>query len=327
MPLAAQPEFGALVISLDFELHWGVRDWTPADGRYRDNLLGARTVIPRILDLFVEFEVAATWATVGFLFARSHEDLDAYRPAVVPRYANERLNPYDEPVGLDEQDDPLHYAPSLIERIHATPRQEIATHTYSHYYCLEPGQDQSAFREDLRSALRIARSYGIDISSIVFPRNQLNPNYADCLLEAGIRMYRGNPRTWGTTANQIAAPRARVERLADAHINIRGHHLSSWDSLAQEDGLVSVPASYFLMPCRPASRLFDQLRLGRINASIENAATQRRIIHIWWHPHNFGKHPDINLSFLRRILEKFAQCREASGMRSLPMRDTWALVQ
>ena len=67
------PGFGALVISLDFELHWGVRDKRPVDGPYRENLLGAREAIPRMLDLFEEFGVAATWATVGFLFAKNRD--------------------------------------------------------------------------------------------------------------------------------------------------------------------------------------------------------------------------------------------------------------
>ena len=48
---------GALVLSLDFELHWGVRDHQPAEGPYRANLLGARAVIPRLLDMFQEFEM------------------------------------------------------------------------------------------------------------------------------------------------------------------------------------------------------------------------------------------------------------------------------
>src|SRR5262245_13071649 len=66
-PSQNTPAFGALVISLDFELHWGVRDKRPVDGSYRENLLGAREAIPRMLDLFEEFGIAATWATVGFL--------------------------------------------------------------------------------------------------------------------------------------------------------------------------------------------------------------------------------------------------------------------
>src|SRR6266487_5798938 len=60
-------QYGALVISLDFELLWGVRDKrTIAD--YGANILGVRRVIPALLDLFAERNIACTWATVGLLF-------------------------------------------------------------------------------------------------------------------------------------------------------------------------------------------------------------------------------------------------------------------
>ena len=38
------------VISLDFELHWGVFD--AYGDKYNDNILGARQAIPEILELF-----------------------------------------------------------------------------------------------------------------------------------------------------------------------------------------------------------------------------------------------------------------------------------
>lgn len=131
---------GALVISLDFELHWGVRDHMKADGPYSRNLFGARSAVPRMLSLFREFDVAATWATVGFLFARNRDELMDFSPSERPRYHNVQLDPFHESIGRNEAEDPLHFAPSLLETIRATDRQEIASHTFSHYYCLEPGQ-------------------------------------------------------------------------------------------------------------------------------------------------------------------------------------------
>jgi hypothetical protein len=101
--LMTNPGFGALVISLDFELHWGVRDIYPAGGSYDRNLYGGRDAIPRILDLFEEFEIAATWATVGFLFASSREQLCRFAPSTRPRYENPLLFPYDEPIGSGEE--------------------------------------------------------------------------------------------------------------------------------------------------------------------------------------------------------------------------------
>src|SRR6476660_3556153 len=140
---------GDFVISLDFELHWGVRDKRPANGPYRRNLLGARTAVAGMLALFEEFGIRATWATVGFLFARSRKELHEYSPARRPEYRNPKLSAYEEPVGQDEAEDPLHFGGSLIDEIANCPGQEIASHTFSHYYCCEPGQDAEAFSADL----------------------------------------------------------------------------------------------------------------------------------------------------------------------------------
>ncbi len=80
--MAKKEKFGAFVISLDFEIHWGVRDYKPADGDYRQYLLGERQSVPAMLELFREFDVAATWATVGFLFANSKAELEKFKPEV-----------------------------------------------------------------------------------------------------------------------------------------------------------------------------------------------------------------------------------------------------
>ena len=73
---------GALVISLDFELHWGVRDSRTLDS-YRANLLGVRQAIPAMLELFAARGIHATWATVGILFCRNKKELEDTLPTVL----------------------------------------------------------------------------------------------------------------------------------------------------------------------------------------------------------------------------------------------------
>lgn len=319
--MSRDPGHGALVISLDFELHWGVRDHAAADGPYRRNLVGEWAAIPRMLRCFEEFEVAATWATVGFLFARSRRELESLIPAQRPQYADPRLSPYDEPLGESEADDPLHYAPSLIAAIRATPRQEIGTHTFSHYYCLEAGQDRETFRADLESAIRAAGLVGVELRSIVFPRNQHNPAYDDMLRGAGILSFRGNPRAWMYRGVSQAESRVamRAARMIDLYVPLAGSHLVRWSDVPRDDGLCNVPASFFLRPYSPRLRALDGVRVRRIARAIEAAARERRIVHLWWHPHNFGAHTDENMAVLRAVVEHFAMCRERYGMRSLTM--------
>lgn len=309
------PDTGALVVSLDFELHWGVRDHEPVDGPYRANLLGARTAIPRLLDLFEEYGVSATWAVVGFLFAGSRADLERHRPRVLPRYADRALDPYDEAVGEGEADDPLHYAPSLVAAIRERPGQEIGTHSYSHYYCAEPGQGREAFADDLRSAVAIAGRAGVELRSIVFPRNQVNPAYAGVLVDAGLHCYRGT----GPAALAGAGSGARGRRLLDAYLG-RDARAVPWESVRQPNGLHDVAASLFLRPWTPRWRRFDRLRRDRVVRGLREAASSGQIFHLWWHPHNFGAHPDQNLAFLREVLEAFAAYRDRGALRSLSMR-------
>lgn len=318
------PDFGALVISLDFELHWGVRDLEGTSGPYAANLLGEWEVVPRMLDTFREFEVAATWATVGLLFAGSRDEQEWHSPQLRPDYLDPALDAYEEGPGLSETDDPFHYAPSLIERIRHCPGQEIATHTFSHYYCLEPGQNRETFRADLSSAVAIAADKRFTLDSIVFPRNQCNPDYEDILSENGIRCYRGNQRAWmyesaSKTAN--TRPEKRLARLADTYLNLAGHHTTRWEEVEQSNGLCNVPASFYVRPYSPRFKALENLRLRRIERGMRYAAENGRILHLWWHPHDFGVNIDENIEFLRRILRRYRGLHDSHGMRSLSMSE------
>jgi peptidoglycan/xylan/chitin deacetylase (PgdA/CDA1 family) len=315
------PDYGALVISLDFEIHWGVRHNPDDAGTYRRRLLAERQAIPRLLDAFAEYGVAATWATVGFLFAASRRELEEFSPAVVPRYEDTRLFPYTENIGDGEGDDPLHYAPSLIRMIRERARQEIGTHTYSHYFCLERGQTRETFRADLRSAKAIAAKYGVSLRSIVFPRNQFNPDYNDILKEEGIVALRGSESAWmyKPEITRDDGRLKRVTRALDAYCNLSGANLVGWDRVRMPDGMCNIPSSRFLRHWRRGLRRFEPLRLARITAGIRRAAASRQIFHLWAHPHNFGADMDENFAFLRQVLEVFKECRDRQGLRSLSM--------
>ena len=310
---------GALVVSLDFELHWGVLE-RAADGPYRANLEGVPESVRGTLALFREFGIAATWATVGFLFARSRGERERFSPAVRPRYSVPLPDPYRVPTGEGEADDPLHYAPTLVAEIGATPGQELATHTFSHLYCLEPAENlREAFRHDLRAAQAIMReTAGVQARSIVFPRNQHNPAFDDLLAGEGITCFRGCTRAFGW------APRARAghtlamraARAVDAYAG--GAHSVRWSEVRQPSGLCNLPARLLL---RPGSA---GLKARRIVRALRHAARAGEILHLWWHPHNFGAHPARELATLRTLLESFARLREGEGMESLSMADVAA---
>jgi peptidoglycan/xylan/chitin deacetylase (PgdA/CDA1 family) len=320
------PGYGALVVSLDFELLWGVRDLYPGDGgAYRQHLLGARAAIPRLLDLFAEYEIAATWATVGFLFASTREELERYRPRTLPAYRDRQLDPYLDLPGAGETDDPLHYAASLVDLIAQTPRQEIGSHTFSHYYCLEPGHDPDSFRSDIESAVAIARSRGVALRSLVFPRNQFNPDYAGTLLDAGFTCCRTNAAGWiyrEGAGKRYRRVDARAGRLFDNYLDLSGDQVVSWHDIPFVGSLCCLPASHFLRSYTPRLHRLEPLRLRRVTAGVRKAATDHGVFHLWWHPHNAGLHTDEYLTFLRHVLDEYRRCRDRFGLRSLSMAET-----
>lgn len=309
---------GVLVVSLDFELHWGVRDrWSVAEHRAR--LLGAREAVPAMLELFEAFGIHATWAIVGFLFCDGKRELLDVLPARLPAYAEPALSPYAAlaAIGASERDDPFHFAPSLIARIAATPDQEIGTHTLSHYYCLEPGQAPADFRADVQAAMEVTRrKVGRAPQSIVFPRNQYSPPYLDVCGELGLVAYRGNPDAWAYRARGATEESQvrRAVRLADAYLPITGTSSHAQPSAAP--GPVNVPASRYLRPYAPALRHLEPLLLHRIEADLRTAARRGRLFHLWWHPRDFGLHMRENLAVLRHVLTTFARLRDTHGMQS-----------
>jgi peptidoglycan/xylan/chitin deacetylase (PgdA/CDA1 family) len=317
---------GCLVISLDFELYWGVRDRVSL-AQYGANILGVRQALPRILELFREFGVHATWATVGFLFFQRREELLAALPALRPDYANRRLCNYSHfaNVGPDESADPCHYGASLLAQIAACPGQEIASHTFSHYYCLEREQNGDCFRADLQAAVAAAQRLGVQLRSLVFPRNQVNPDYLPVCQDLGFIAYRGNLPVFvnRVSAEEGRTARQRAARLVDAYVNIAGEKAFGL-APARPGSMLNIPSSRFLRPYLPRLRWLEPLRLRRIQSEMTFAARSGRAYHLWWHPHNFGAQVAENVRFLRRLLMHFRRLQQQSGMRSLNMAEIGA---
>jgi peptidoglycan/xylan/chitin deacetylase (PgdA/CDA1 family) len=311
---------GTLVISLDFELHWGVRD-SRSLAAYEGNLMAERAAVPRLLALFSTYGIHATWATVGFLCFHTKDELLAALPAERPAYDDAALSPYQhlEAIGADELSDPFHYAPSLIEQIASADGQELATHTFSHYLCLEPGQHACAFEADLRAAVRAIEPYGGTPKSIVFPRNQVNAAYLPICRRLGIRAYRATERSRIYAPRPAAAERRRrrAMRLLDAYIPLS--HRAYPVELIRDGRPAPVPSSRFLRPYDPRLRRLERLRVERILGDLDYAAARGLVYHLWFHPHNLGGDVEANFAVLHELLRRFSRLRDRHGMESRSM--------
>jgi len=313
---------GAFVISLDFELHWGFFDHRLLTPELKKELEATRDAVEAMLDLFMQRGIHVSWAMVGLLMLENAEQAAiCYPPEELrPHYTDSRFDPYAVPKGDNEEDDPYHYAASLLRKIIETPSQSLASHTFSHYYCLEAGQTYESFAADTDAAVSAAALYGKKVRSIVFPRNQYNPAYKKILEAAGIEAYRGNPDHCFYTASDNSSDRAlfkRAGRMLDSYVPVSGSNSQTWDELYNSSFPLNVRASRFLRPWSQRMSRLEPLKLHRITRSMRAAASKGEIYHLWWHPHNFSVNWKENLTNLKLILDEYERCKNHYSMISL----------
>ena len=320
---------GYFLLSLDFELMWGVKDKKTIQ-EYGRNILGARCIIPEILKLFQERNVHCTWAIVGLLFSENMENTLSLLPKKKPSYSNQKLSSYEYLVemGNSEKVDPYHYADSLIQLLQQSAHQEIASHTFSHYYCLEDGQTKEEFKDDIYAAKNAAKRYGIDLKSLVLPRNQINPDYIDVLHENNIFAYRGTEKNWmyKTAKTSDECLFKRICRLLDSYVNLTGHNCYTLDEIRVHENLLNIPSSRFLRPYSHMLRHWEWLKLKRIKSQMKHAAKEKLVFHLWWHPHNFGSNIQKNMRNLVLLLDYYEYLARKYGLESKNMKELSEVV-
>lgn len=314
-------ELGLFIISLDFELLWGVKDLPIAES-YKENVEGARCAIPQILALFEEYNIHATWATLGIMLNSSKEDIINSIPRNIPKYLNMNCSAYahlDE-VGDSEDSDKVHFAGELVKRIMDCSNQEIGSHSYSHYYCLEAGADIESFSIDLQRAIQIIEEkYHIPVTSFVFPRNQYSQEYLEVLRNNHIKCYRGNPQNgFDETKKGMRSMVQRVIRLLDSYIPLNGSNTYKLNKVKEK--MIEIPASSFFRPYS-GIKILEIMKIHRIKRQMEYAAKNSEVFHLWWHPHNFGKNSEEMVEELKEVLKYYSFLNNAYGMQSLNMKE------
>jgi len=276
---------GYFIVSLDFELFWGLFDVKKLDD-YKENL-------------------------AQFLFAQNKEELIEFLPKQKPSYKNKKFDPYRliNDIGMNEVEDPYHFGNSLINKIKENSNHEIATHTFSHYYVNEQGQSLEQFEADLLAAIEIALKKGISLKTIVFPRNQINNDYLKICEKHGIISYRGIEKNWMFNTYDtklLESPLHKAFRLLDSYINLSGHNTYSLNNNDKSLKIINMPSSRFFRPYNKSLRVFENQRLSRIKKGMSHAAKKNEIYHLWWHPHNFGKNIEENFNNLEKLFKHYS---------------------
>jgi len=306
------------VISLDFELFWGViRSRSIQD--YQNNVFGVEDALPAIIDVFNEYQISATWAVVGSILCDS---FDEWNELINEFYFDFSIFNNNEIKQIIKNNPRLFFNKKLVEHIKSSLSQEIASHTFAHYEVGNIETDISNFRKDMLLNNLVMNENGIIPKSIVFPRNIIDKTLISTLPELGINTFRGNQNHF-LYKDGDKVPFGLVGkglRYLDSSFNLSGSN----SSIASEvDGVINIPSTYFLRPISgsDARNVVNYHRLKRIKNHMTQAAKSNGMFHIWWHPHNFGNELNENIYFLKQILDHFIDLKSKYKMVSVSMGD------
>ena len=299
-----------IVISIDFEMRWGVHDLYGLNiDKYRTNIENVQNVVPRMLQMFSERNIRATWATVGALGLNSWDEYFAIAPPPpVYHFNNFKINPrYSDmdPNGV------LHFAPNLVQKIVDTTGQELGSHSFSHIYFREKGVTVEDFIADAAAVSSLWKNrYNTRPVSIVFPRNQ--SAFVSRLSECGIHIWRANENAWyyELTTKQKGQSVARILRLYES--------INPWVKRASQT-IKGVCRSSLFIRFNLCETLWE-LHVKRLENELNNLLHDD-VLHIWWHPHNLGNNMVNRMSRLDRILDLISDRCRTSSVLSKNMSD------
>jgi len=262
-----------------------------------------------MLDQFEEFNVSATWATVGALLMSQPGAERRHRTIINSRFD-------DIPAG-DHISAPNWYAEDILDRILECPvPQEIGCHTLTHLYVNTQPEGRSELADELDLFLELFEELRLPRPrSFVFPKAY--QAHFDLLAERNFHAYRGPEDRWyeslpGTLpaagirlADSVAGFTPRVRRCE--------HHSRN---------LWMIPASQFYSPFMGVGRYVPlQSRVRKAVYGLNHAAEHGGVYHLWTHPFNMGYRTDELMLGFRQILEHAATLRSAGRLEIRTMAE------
>jgi peptidoglycan/xylan/chitin deacetylase (PgdA/CDA1 family) len=278
------------ILSFDCEGKWGIADrlTQPHQRDLSDERLCE--AYRSILAVLEEFRVEATFAFVG-AFSQSPESFANVRPAIedlrriAPDYLGSALRILDEGGGSGWHG---HHLVELVGASRTT--HEIALHGVTHapwtHMDAHGAETEMAIFEILEGPIRQSRTF-------VYPRNLVA--HMDVLERHGFAGFR--------TARR---PRSRLASLL-SEFNL----FEAPERLQRSDGIVHIPAGYFLNWRSGARKLVPPaVTWTRATNLLRAASASGDIVHYWLHPENVASAPS-TIEVLRMLVKEVAEAREA----------------
>lgn len=297
---------GVFLCSIDTEMAWGSahRDIDPAQYPHWESYGRVRESCERLLALMDRYGIRATWAFVGRLI------LDPRDPVETSLYP-ENPQPAQKYLSNGRLSDPGFlanwHAPDLLRMVRqAQVKHEIGSHTFSHVVAGERGYSIDLLKQDLASAKKQAGRLGIQLKTLVFPKNRVA--HTGVLPEQGFSAYR---RVTANRFHSLPSPARRVAQKLDAYLPVP----PDVSYPERDGGLWVLPATHYYRHTGGWARLqSNRVRTAKLKAGLRRAADRRALFHVWFHPYDIASDPNRLLRPLEAAFGEVARLREAGRL-------------
>jgi len=286
------------IMSLDCEGKWGMADHLQP---YHDAL--SNEALPQVysllLDMLRRYELRATFAFV-MAFTLTPEERRQFDFALARR--DRGTDPWLEPywAAMESGRTQGWHCPAAFDLVRDAPGQEIACHSFCHRpLATIPGADAEA---ELSAAAKAAKLKGAQLSTFVFPRNEVGN--LDALRTYGYAGYRERLR-------RPSGPLGKALSLA-AEFNT---HPVPQPQEAGDGQLIAIPPGYFFnWRFGARRRVPKEVTVARWSNLLKRSAREGGVAHLWLHPHNLITAPD-TAEVLERVLSQVGEMQQRGEIR------------
>lgn len=310
---------GAFVLTLDFELMWGaINSECDVERGFAQRTQKMDEILPKLLDLFQEYGIHVTWATVGAIACRNIEKaLEMMDYELI--YPENGFNVKEYIRNIENEK--IHFLPGFFEKIAKVDGQYIGSHTFSHFYVAEYPNCESVLKEEIDTSVKLLNRYN-DIQSIVFPKNQVDDALLKVVDKCGLTCYRG--KQVGSRFNKENKI-SKIARFIDAYFPLCGRNDYGYGQI-KTGNLYNIQASRFFRTYFKPLGVLEWLKILRIKREMLRAARDGCVYHLWFHPHNLATDVEFNLNQLKKIFKIYLRLNEKYGFESLAMEEVASKV-
>ena len=287
---------GTFILSLDCEGKWGMADHLTADHHRWLTPVRLREAYARLLRLFAEHRVEATFAFVmAFLLtAREQRDRDALFQDQLIDGRNWLVN-FRAAQAEGNMDGWT--MPDLLELVAAEGLHEIGCHGFSHLPLAPTLVSRDVMAREVAAASGVAAEKRLALRTFVYPRNLVG--YPDELSREGYVGYRDR-------LNVSTGPVGRIGNLSSEFDLSQRPQADADGAMAP----IAIPSGFFFNWRRGArARVPRSITVLRWRRMLERAARDGGVVHLWLHPHNIISAPS-TFDVLRDVVGVVAGLRD-----------------